>query len=95
MKQQRLYCTVKNFGGKKLWRIRTVVSLVEKLWQIEVHLHREFMEIMKIGKNLGKMLYFAKFAKVFFTANVFYCMLDADQDDPGLLSKLLSVYHTC
>ena len=28
----------KNFGGKKLWRIRTVGSLVEKL---EVHLFRE------------------------------------------------------
>ena len=31
----------KNFGSKKLWQIRTVRSLAEKLWQIEVHLHRE------------------------------------------------------
>ena len=35
------YRTVKNFGGKIVWQIRTVGSLVEKLWRIEVHLHRE------------------------------------------------------
>ena len=35
------YGIVKNFGGKKVWRIRTVGSLAEKTWQIEVHLHRE------------------------------------------------------
>ena len=27
---RKQYHTVKNFGGKKLWRIRTVGSLVEK-----------------------------------------------------------------
>ena len=27
---ENMYCTVKNFGGKKVWRIRTVGSLVEK-----------------------------------------------------------------
>ena len=31
------YRTVKNVGGKKLWRIRTRGSLAKKLWQIEVH----------------------------------------------------------
>ena len=30
-----------NFGGKKVWWIRIVGSLVEKLWQIKVHLHKE------------------------------------------------------
>ena len=38
-------CTVKNFGGKKIWRIRNVAigigSLAGKFWQIEFHLHRE------------------------------------------------------
>ena len=30
VKRDRRYHTVKNFGGKKVWRIRTVGSLAEK-----------------------------------------------------------------
>ena len=40
------YRTVKNFGGKIVWRIRTVGSLVEKLWRIEVHYIGNVMEIV-------------------------------------------------
>ena len=35
------YRTVKNIDGQKLLRISTIGSLAEKLWRIEVHLHRE------------------------------------------------------
>ena len=50
-----IYRTIKNFGGKKVWRMRTVGSLVEKLQQIEVHLHRECYGNVKIGVKLDEM----------------------------------------
>ena len=53
---QNLYCTsiVKYFGGKKVWQIKTVESLAEKTWQIEVHLQRE--RYGKIGEKLDELL---------------------------------------
>ena len=60
----------KNVGSKKVQRIRTVGSLVEKIWQIEVHLHREcYGNCENWHKNLANCCNSLKF----FTANVFYC----------------------
>ena len=51
-----IYHTVKNFGGKKLWRIRTVGSLVENLGKLKSIYIGNVMEIVKIGKKLGELL---------------------------------------
>ena len=49
------YRSVNNFGSKKVWEIKTVGSLADNLWQIEVHLIGNVMEIVIIGKK-RKML---------------------------------------
>ena len=56
----------KNFGGKKVWRISAVGSLVEKFGELKSICIRNAMEIVKIDeKQLGELLSFSKFTKVF------------------------------
>ena len=64
----------KNFGGKKLWRIRTVGSLAEKLWQIEVHLHRECYGKFENWRKTWQNAVICHTRQSFFATNVFYCM---------------------
>ena len=59
------YRTVKNFGSKKVWQIRTVGSLAENLWQNEVHFAGNVMEIVKIGKKLEKCCNLPNLPKLF------------------------------
>ena len=51
----------KNFGNK-VWQIRSVGTLVENGY---MNYSRNVMEYSIIGKKLGKLIYFPKFAKVF------------------------------
>ena len=46
--------------------MKNVGSLAEKHWLIEMSISiGNVMEIVKIGKKLGKLMYFAKFANIF------------------------------
>ena len=51
------YRTVKNIGSKQLWQIRNVGSLAEKIFgKLKSIGIGNVIEIVKIGKKLGKML---------------------------------------
>ena len=66
------YRTVNDFGGQKLWRIRTVGSLVEKLWRVEVHLHKECYGNSENWWNYLVNCCSLQNAPKLFTAKVFY-----------------------
>ena len=67
---------IKNFGGKNVWRIRTVGNLAVKFWRIEVHLHREcYRNYENWWQNVAKCCNLPNLPK-FFSPLMFYCMLN-------------------
>ena len=46
-----MYCIVKTFGSKEVWRIRTVGSLAEKNGELKSTCIGYVMEIVKIGEK--------------------------------------------
>ena len=75
------YRTVKIFGGKKAWWIRTVGSLVEKtlvFGELKSICIGNVMEIVKISDKTWLNAVIYQICQSFFTANVFYCTVTVD-----------------